>query len=74
MYSDQENISSAINLNENPAIPDTTGIGSALLNQNTAAPSVTIGALIVNGNSTTNKPKTVEEVMNDEFNDTSHYS
>lgn len=38
-------------LNENPPIPDTTGIGSVLTNKNHTVPTITIGNIIVNSES-----------------------
>ncbi len=49
MNSGNDNEVAGSGLNENPAIPDTTGIGNGLNNKNIIAPTITIGNFIVKG-------------------------
>ncbi len=60
-----------VGLNENPKMPDVSGVASALGGNATAAPTVTIGSLIVNGGGNGKSEESLEEQIDKARRDTS---
>ena len=58
------------NLNENPAIPDTTGIGNSMVSKN-VAPTITIGNLNITSTVGSSKQGSVQEELDKVRRDTS---
>ncbi len=69
--SGKENTNSSVGLNENPKIPDVSGVASALGSNAAAAPTVTIGNFVVNGGGNGKSEESLEEQIDKARRDTS---
>jgi len=69
-FKNMDEITKGLSLNENPAVPDTSGVGSVLMNKNQSTPTVTIGNLIIKSTPSSGQSTSFDDEVKKIYKDT----